>query len=468
VTASEQPMIAREAEVAVIGSGYVGTVVAAVLADLGRAVIGIEIDPHRLGVLRSGRAPFYEPGLDEILSRVVAAGRLRFTDDYDEGLAHASLAFLCVDTPPGPGGQPQTRSVEAAARGVGRAMNRPLVLVTKSTVPVGSGRWLQDTIENALGSRLPDMALSIVSNPEFLREGSAVEDFLHPDRIVLGGDAVDAVDRVAELYAPILEQSFPGGRPDRTPVLVRTSRTTAELIKYAANAFLASKISFINEMSAVCEMVGADVRDLAWAIGLDERIGTRFLQPGVGWGGSCFGKDLDALMATAREYGVEPHILDAVRRVNREQRQRVIAKLQRHIRPLRGSRVAILGLAFKPGTDDTRDAPAVSVIGELVRLGVHVTAYDPMVKEVAALPDLVTAADVATAYEGADAVVIMTEWPEFGDLDLAHMASRMRGMLVLDGRNLLDPVAVSDAGLTWEGFGRPRPKHDGGDDHNGW
>lgn len=451
--------------VVVVGSGYVGTVIAACLADLGLHVVGVEIDAERLAALRSGRAPFFEPDLDEVLERAVEAGRLSFTDDYDLAFADATIAFMCVDTPPGDDGYPSMESVTAAARSIGRSMRGPLILITKSTVPVGSGSWLQSTIEETMSDELSTPGLNIVSNPEFLREGSAIGDFLHPDRIVLGGDSPEAVDRVAALYGPVIERAAADGH--RLPEVIKTTRTTAELIKYAANAFLASKISFINEMSAVCDAVGADVTDLATAIGLDERIGPRFLDAGVGWGGSCFGKDLDAIRATAREYGVEPHILDAVRLVNDEQRRRVISKLQHHIRPLRGSRIAILGIAFKPGTDDVRDAPSVAVARELTRLGAYVKAYDPMVKDIA-VPGLATVADAADAYDGADAVVIVTDWPEFRDLDLDHMASRMRAPVVIDGRNMLDRDLVEAAGLVYEGFGRPRSNGNGNGNHFAW
>ena len=441
--------------VAVIGSGYVGTVVAGCLAGVGHEVVGVEIDPEKLAVLRRGSAPFYEPGLSERLFDAVDAGRLRFTDDYEEALAATEVVFLCVDTPPGPNGHPDMRAVTAAARAIGRATRTPHVVVTKSTVPVGSGNWLEQTIEAALPEGVDPGIVSVVSNPEFLREGSAVADFLHPDRIVLGGDDAEAVAKVVDVYRPILDQAFPGGDPARRPVLVETTRSTAETIKYAANAFLATKISFINEIAAICEVVGADVQEVAYGIGLDARISDRFLAAGLGWGGSCFGKDVQALAALAREYGREPHILEAVRRVNYDQRRLVVRKLQHHLRPLRGRRVALLGLAFKPNTDDTRDAPAVDIARMLADRGVIVTAYDPMVKEVPSLPDLKAAADPYVAVERADAVVLVTEWPEFSELDFGAIAARMRGTYFLDGRNTLDPAVVRRAGLVYEGIGRP-------------
>jgi len=448
--------------IAVVGSGYVGTVVAACLAKVGHRVVGIEINQEKLALLKSGTAPFYEPGLDEVLEETVVAGSLRFSDDYDEALAESDIVFLCVDTPPSADGHPDMQNVEAAARSIGRALRGPAVLVTKSTVPVGSGHWLESVVQQEMDD--DSAAVTVVSNPEFLREGEAVRDFLYPDRIVLGGDRQDAIDLVEAVYEQIITQEFPGGDPARRPIVVKTSRATAETVKYAANAFLATKISFINEMAAIAERVGADVADISTAIGLDHRIGSAFLRAGVGWGGSCFGKDLAALSSTAREYGYEPQILEAVRTVNDQQRQLVISKLQKHLRPLRGARITLLGLAFKPNTDDTRDAPAITIARSLAAKGAIVRAYDPMVKEVPGLPDLKTMADPYTALEGADAAVIVTEWPEFADLDFAVVAHGMRAGVVLDGRGLLDPKVVRSAGLVFEAIGKPDPSVNG----NGW
>ncbi len=449
-----QHIMGERSKVAVVGSGYVGTVVAACLASVGREVVGVEIDPEKLAKLQRGSAPFFEPGLTERLLDGVESGRLTFTDDFEVALVDAEVVFLCVDTPPGETGHPDMRSVTAAARSIGRAMHAPHVLVTKSTVPVGSGNWLETVIENELPEGMDPEALSVVSNPEFLREGSAVEDFLHPDRIVLGGDQPAAVDTVADVYRPILEQAFPGGDKTKRPVLVTTSRSTAETIKYAANAFLATKISFINEIAGICEAVGADVQEVAYGIGLDSRISDRFLNAGLGWGGSCFGKDVLALAAMAREYGREPHILEAIRRVNDDQRDMVVRKLQKHLRPLRGRRITLLGLAFKPNTDDTRDAPALTIARSLIAKGAVVKAYDPMVKEIPEIPELKTTADPYAAVERADAVVLVTEWPEFRELDFEAVASRMKGRCFLDGRNAVDPATVRAAGLEYEGVGR--------------
>jgi nucleotide sugar dehydrogenase len=440
--------------IAVVGSGYVGTVVAACLADLGHEIIGVEINQERLSSLNAGVAPFFEAGLDERLRSGIDSGRLLFTDDYELAMDRSEVVFLCVDTPPGTNGHPDMSSVAAAATSIGAALRDQHIVVTKSTVPVGSGNWLEATIEAALPDGVGSSALRVVSNPEFLREGSAVEDFLHPERIVVGGDRDESVEKVAQVYDRILAQSFEGGDPTRKPALVKTGRATAETIKYAANAFLATKISFINEIANICEWLDADVTEVAHAIGLDSRIGPRFLNAGVGWGGSCFGKDTAALASMAREQGIEPLILDAVRRVNTNQRHVVVRKLQDHLRPLRGRRVALLGLAFKHGTDDTRDAPVITIARSLQEKGALIRACDPMVTNVPELPDLQIFSDPFDAICDADAMVLLTEWPEFLDLDYEKVGERMRGRIVIDGRNALDPDAVLNAGLTYEGIGR--------------
>jgi len=446
--------MATKKGIAVVGSGYVGTVMAACLANLGHAVIGVEIDPEKLTSLNNGVPPFFETGLESRLKAGIESGRLFFTDDYQLAMDRTEIVFLCVDTPPGTNGHPNMTSVAAAAESIGAALRDPHIIVTKSTVPVGSGNWLEATIEATLPDGVGLDLLHVVSNPEFLREGSAVEDFLHPDRIVVGGDCATSVEKVAQVYERVLSQDFEGGDPTRKPALLKTGRATAETIKYAANAFLATKISFINEIANICEWLDADVAEVANAIGLDERIGPRFLNAGVGWGGSCFGKDTSALASMAREQGVEPLILDAVRRVNANQRHTVVRKLQHHLRPLRGRRVTLLGLAFKPGTDDTRDAPAITIARSLDEKGVLIRATDPMVSEIPGASNIRIFSDPFEAICNADAVVLLTEWPEFLGLDFARVAECMRGNVIVDGRNALDPEAVMGAGLVYEGMGR--------------
>ena len=444
--------------ICVVGSGYVGTVVAACFASIGHRVVGLEDDEARLASLQKGHVPFFEPGLEQLVRAGLENGALRFSGEPGDALDDADIVFLCVGTPPGHDGRPDMRFVESAARAIGEGLTRNRVIVTKSTVPIGSGAWLENLIEESAPPRAAGTtrAFSVVSNPEFLREGSALRDFFYPDRVVLGSDDPGALDLVAEAYRPIIEQTFAGADPDRRPVELRTGLATAEAIKYAANAFLATKISFINEMAIICELVGADIRGVADAIGVDHRIGRSFLNAGLGWGGSCFGKDLDALAATARDYGFEPEILTAVRQVNRRQRRVVVDKLQRHLKTLRGRRIALLGLAFKPGTDDLRDAPAVELAGRLIERGATVTAHDPVVESVPDLASLRLYADPYDAVVRADAAVLVTEWGQFRELDFDKVREVMRGRLIIDGRNILDPAAIMAAGLTYEGIG-----HDG-------
>jgi len=439
--------------VAVIGTGYVGTVTATCFAWLGHDVVGLDVDPVRVGQLAAGQTPLYEPGLAELLTETLPTGRLSFTDDPAAAISGADVVFLCVGTPPGAGGAPDLTQVEAAAQSVARHMSPGTVVVNKSTVPVGSGNWVRTVIEEAL-PRTGGPAFAVVSNPEFLREGSAIHDFLYPDRIVLGGENGSPA-RVADLYAPVLQQSFPGGRPDALPQLIVTDLPSAEMVKYAANAFLAAKISFANEVAAICELVGADARQVLPAIGADARIGSRFLQHGLGWGGSCFGKDVAALVATAVDYGYGAPMLRAAVEINQAQRAAAIRKLQSELKVLKGRRITVLGLAFKPGTDDLRDSPAVEIIQRLRTAGAVVSAYDPVVKQLP--PDdgagVRIAADPYDAADRADAVVLATEWDAFTDLDLARLAAQMHGDLLLDGRGVVDVAAGRAAGLRVIGFG---------------
>jgi nucleotide sugar dehydrogenase len=444
--------------IAVVGSGYVGTVVAACFARLGFEVRGLALDPAKLSELRRGRVPFFEAGLDDLLADGIARGRLEFSADPDRAIAGADVVFLCVGTPPLPDGRPDLSWVREAAATMARAVRGPIVLVTKSTVPVGSGHWLTSVIEDAIPpARRQTCPVSVVSNPEFLRQGSAVNDFLHPERVVIGGDDPAALDRVAALYQPVVDQRFPGGNGYRPP-LIRTSLATAETIKYAANAFLATKISFANELANICERVGADITGVTTAIGLDGRIGPRFLDAGIGWGGSCFGKDLSALVTTAEEHGYDAPLLRASVAVNARQRTVVVDKLQAHLKTLLGRRIGVLGLAFKPGTDDLRDAPSVDIIGRLVSRGCLVTAHDPVVRHLPSVPGVALVEDPLDVADRADAVLLMTDWPEYLGVDLAALRNRMRGDVLFDGRNLFDPESVRAAGLTYDAIGRFAPR----------
>jgi nucleotide sugar dehydrogenase len=439
--------------VAVIGTGYVGSVTATCLAVVGHRVCGFDSDPTRADQLAAGQVPFYEPGLAELLRETLASGSLRFTSDPRRALEGAEVVFLCVGTPTGAGGSPDLTQLESAARTLAPFLRNGTVVVNKSTVPVGSADWVRTLLEESL-PRDATPAFHVVSNPEFLREGSAIEDFLYPDRIVLGGDD-GGVEPVATLYRPILTQAFTAARTGVRPELITTELTSAEMIKYAANAFLATKISFANEIANLCELVGADVRQVLPAIGADRRIGTEFLSAGVGWGGSCFGKDVAALIATGHDYGYSPNLLRASIEVNQLQRAAVIGKLQRDLKILKGRRVALLGLSFKPGTDDLRDAPAIDIARRLTAAGAVVSAYDPVVKQLPAdLAVVRIATDPYDAAHRANAVVLVTEWPEFTELEPARLASVMSGDLLLDGRNVLPEVPFRAAGLRVLGVGR--------------
>jgi nucleotide sugar dehydrogenase len=439
--------------ITVVGTGYVGTVTATCLAWLGHEVSGLDADPKRAGQLQSGQLPFYEPRLQEMLANAMQTGRLRFVDRSEDALTGADVVFLCVGTPRGTGGQPNLSQLKEAARAIAGHLRDDVVVVNKSTVPVGAGNWVRTLLQESL-PRAGGPRFSVVSNPEFLREGSAIDDFLYPDRIVLGGRD-DACAKVAQVYRRVLLQDFDGGRPTLRPELIVTELPSAEMIKYAANAFLATKISFANEISSLCELVGADARQVLPAIGSDTRIGRQFLQPGIGWGGSCLGKDVTALIATGLEYGYNSSLLRATVEVNQSQRAAVFRKLQVALKVLKGKRITLLGLAFKPRTDDLRDAPALEIADRLLAAGAFVSAYDPVVKE---LPEQLSEVRLGTdpydAADRADAVVLMTEWAEFGALDFQRLAGVMAGNVIVDGRNALSTSDATAAGLKLVGMGR--------------
>jgi len=442
--------------IAVIGSGYVGTVVAGCLAYVGNDVIAVESDPDRLAQLVRGKVPFHEPGLDAVLTRALEGGSLAFTADFSLAMDHSDVVFVCVGTPPGPDGHPDMSAMTEVAELFGRHLRRHHVIVTKSTVPIGTSNWMGSMIEDFCGVTSGGGLFSLVSNPEFLREGNAVQDFLHPDRVVLGGEDGVALQRVAEVYRPILDQRIPGheGTTERVPLVI-TRMPTAEMIKYASNAFLATKISFANEMARLCDLVGADITEVTGGMGLDHRIGAQFLDAGIGWGGSCFGKDLDALISTASDYGYHPPVLMGSMEVNQSQRKMVVDELLRHLKTLGGARICLLGLAFKPETDDLRDSPAVDIARRLLARGAFVTAHDPMVAELPSVPAVRTVADLYEAAAGADAVVVATEWPQFADLDFDRLHEVMSGDVFYDGRNMFDPERVGEAGFRYVGVGRP-------------
>ncbi|MGI9121707.1 MAG: UDP-glucose dehydrogenase family protein [Rubrobacter sp.] len=453
--------------VGVVGTGYVGLATGACLAYVGHRVTCLDNDQERVASLREGRIPFYEPGLEELMAR--SAGRLRFagSERLAEVAGEADVLFVAVGTPQGGDGSADLSNVAEVARAIGRSLGGstprefPLVVVNKSTVPVGSAYYVSTLVGDGIDEAGGEGAeFRVASNPEFLREGSAVHDSLFPDRVVVGTDSKGALDVLRTLYAPIVEQSFPtewDPRPKVAVPFVTTDLASAEMIKYAANAFLATKISFINEVANLCELVGADVSEVAYGVGLDDRVGSRFLSAGLGWGGSCFPKDVAALRATAREYEHETPLLDAAAAVNERQRKQVISKLQRDLHTLKGKRVALLGLSFKPNTDDLRGAPSLTIASALNSLGARVIGYDPVAGKAAAqlAPDIQAVFDPYEALRGAHAAVVVTEWEEIRGLDPSRAASLMREpKLIVDGRNALDAAASQEAGLLYRGFGR--------------
>ena len=435
----------------VVGSGRVGAVVAACFAQLGHHVVAVEIDPARRAELERGRAPFTEPGLDSMLCSALESGALSFTDDVERAVRSSTVVFVCVGTPAGSDGSPSMEAVRGAARSIGASIRTPQVVVTKSTVPVGTGEWLKPEIEKSLEVPLVPGLVEVVSNPEFLREGSSVDDFLHPDRIVVGADGARAREVVLEVYEPLLAAERAIGR--EIPVFV-TELVTAEMAKYASNAFLATKISFANEMARICDLVGADITEVTAVMGADSRIARDYLDAGLGWGGSCFGKDIVALTTTARARGFSPRIVDAAVRVNDAQRDLVVDQLERHLGPLEARRVGVLGLTFKPGTDDLRDSAALQVVAALVERGAVVAACDPTVSALPGYPAVRVCAGPREVAAGADALVLATAWPEYLDLDLSDLRRLAAGTLVVDGRNALDRGAAVAAGFTYVGIGR--------------
>jgi UDPglucose 6-dehydrogenase len=427
--------------IAVIGVGYVGLVTGVCLADLGNRVTCVDIDEGKIEKLNRGEMPIYEPGLEDLVERNVRAGRLTFTTSYSEGLEDAEFVFIAVGTPEGVDGEADLRYVRMAARSIAEEMEHPMVIVNKATVPVGTGDWVADLIRQY---RNGDIEFAVVSNPEFLREGSAISDFLEPDRVVLGSLNRDAAERVAQLYLPL-----------RTTIMI-TDLRTAEMIKYASNAFLATRISFINEIANICEALGADVKEVATGMGYDARIGHGYLDAGVGYGGSCFPKDVKALTYMAEIKGRHPQLLRAVMDINDDQRRQVVRKLDQALDGLRDKTIGLLGLAFKPNTDDMREAPAAYIARMLTSAGVKVRGYDPVAESVARrmLPKVELCDDAYGLAEDCDALVVVTDWNEFKNLDLARIRDAMRGNVVIDGRNIYEPEQMRELGFYYRGIGR--------------
>jgi len=428
--------------ICVVGVGYVGLVTGASFADLGNSVVGLDINADRIENLNCGILPIYEPGLEEIVKRNIAAGRLRFTTSYARALAGAEFAFIAVGTPEGVDGEADLQYVRQAAESIAGHMTGPLIIVNKSTVPVGTGDWVADVVR---ASQNASISFSVVSCPEFLREGSAIQDFLNPSRIVLGSLDREAAYKVADLHLSL-----------RAPIVV-TDLRTAEMIKYASNAFLATKISFINEIANICEALGADVKEVAAGMGYDPRIGRAFLDAGLGYGGSCFPKDVKALAYMAGVQGKHPQLLQSVMEINKHQRRLALLRMRDLLGgSLSGKVIGLLGLAFKPNTDDMRDAPAAEIARAALAQGATLRAYDPVAMAVAArmLPGVQMCRDAYEVASGADGLLLCTEWNEFKQLDLVRLRDSMRNPVLVDGRNLYDCQRMSDLGFQYRGIGR--------------
>jgi UDPglucose 6-dehydrogenase len=427
--------------ITVIGTSYVGLTTGACFADIGNHVVCIDVDEGKIERLRQGILPIHEPGLQEVVVRNAAADRLRFTTSYEEGMQEAEFVFIAVGTPGDGRGGADLAQVRSAAKSIAEALTHPVIVINKSTVPIGTGDLVASIINE---HKRADIRFSVVSNPEFLREGSALNDCMNPDRVVLGSIDREAAESVARLYLPLKSR------------IIITDLRTAEMIKYASNAFLATRISFINEIAGICERLGADIKEVALGMGYDQRIGPAFLDAGLGFGGSCFPKDVRALMRMAEDSGQHPQLLQAVVDINRDRRRWIIDRLEERLGSLDGKRIALLGLAFKPNTDDVREAPAIEIIHLLQREGAAVAAYDPAATDNAAAitRDVAFCDDAYAAATDADAVVLVTEWNEFKSLDFMQLKQAMRRPILVDGRNLYEPEQILRTGFDYVGVAR--------------
>ncbi len=430
--------------IAVIGTGYVGLVTGACFAEFGVEVTCVDVDTAKIEKLHKGIIPIYEPGLDQIVEKNVKAGRLHFTTDIKSAVEQALVVFLAVGTPPQPDGTPDMSFYRQAAKDIAESMNGYKVLVTKSTVPVGTGQWLREFIAQNV---TVETDFGVASNPEFLREGAAIEDFMRPDRVVIGSNEPEAIEVMKDLYRPLYLIE--------TPIVI-TSLEAAELIKYAANAFLATKITFINEVANLCDAIGCDVHDVARGMGMDNRIGRKFLHPGPGYGGSCFPKDTRALTTVADQFGVETRIVDAVIEANERQRDAMIPKIEGLVGGISGKRICVLGLSFKPETDDMRESPAIDIIKAILRLGGTVKAFDPVAMDEAKhfIEGIEYASDEYEAIDGADALVIITEWNQFRALDMGKVKRLLKSPKIADLRNIYEPSDMRALGFEYVGVGR--------------
>jgi len=443
-------------KVCVIGTGYVGLVTGVCLAEIGHDVICVDKDESKVSSLMEGKIPIFEEGLEGLVKSNVKKKSLVFDADSSSGVAKSDIVFICVGTPPLPSGKPDLTAIDDVARMIGKSLNGYKIILNKSTVPIGTAKRITKIIrENQEG----DQGFDIVSNPEFLKEGEAVKDAFFPERIVIGSGSKKAINMMKELYGPIIRQDFDyasgnSHRKKQVPILI-TDSTSSELIKYASNAFLATKISFVNEVANICERVGANILDVTYGMGLDERIGSRFMKAGIGWGGSCFPKDVRALSYTAEEYGSPASILNAVIQVNNQQRFKIIQKAVDMLGIIEDKVIGVLGIAFKPNTDDTREAPSVTVINKFLELGAEVRVYDPIVRD---YPDSMDrgalfVTDAYKAVEGADLMVLVTEWEEFLTLDFNRIKGIMSEKNIIDGRNFLDKKMLRELGYKYMGIG---------------
>lgn len=452
-------------DICIIGTGYVGLITGVCLAEIDNNVICVDKIKEKISLLNSGKSPIYEPNLEKFLKNNIQKNRLRFTTDIFKAVTKSEIIYICVGTPSLSNGQADLRYIEEAASEIGKYINEEKVIVNKSTVPIGSGDWVSMVISDSLesnNSTNEKIDFSVVSNPEFLREGSAISDTFFPDRIVIGSSSKKAIDKMIKLYEPIINQSFNWRDSERLipkntkiPVVI-SDLTSAEMIKYAANSFLATKISFINEIANICEKVGADIVKVSEGIGLDKRIGSMFLDAGIGWGGSCFPKDISALSNIAGEYGLSTQLLNAAVNVNREQRLKIKQKIQDELKIIKGKTIGVLGISFKPNTDDTRESPSIKIMNDLVNLGARVKAYDPVVS---ATPGLLSkkieiCGSAYEALKSADIFILATEWEEFLKLDYAKIKDIVRNPILIDGRNYLDKNSLEKQGFKYIGIGR--------------
>ena len=452
-------------KVCIVGVGYVGLVTGVCLAEIGHDIICVDNVEEKIEKLKNSKSPIYEPGLENFIENNLKKNKIEFTTNLKYGVENSEIIFISVGTPSLPNGQADLSYVEEVASDIGKYINNEKIIVNKSTVPIGSGDWVSMIVSESIEKNNPNknVKFNVVSNPEFLREGCAIGDTFFPDRIVIGSSSEEAIKKMLELYKPLIEQNFewngdferllPKGYKIPT---VTTDLTSAEMIKYAANSLLATKISFINEIANICEKVGADILMVAKGIGLDSRIGPKFLNAGIGWGGSCFPKDVSALAYIANEYGMTPQILNSVINVNREQRLKIVKKVQDELKIVKGKTIAVLGISFKPDTDDTREAPSISIMNSLINLGAKIKAYDPIVKErpTTLNEKVVIAKDMYSAIENADLVIVATEWDEFKNIDFKKAKSIMSHNIFIDGRNMFDKNILKGMGFNYIGIGR--------------